>query len=378
MKFSDVIGNSRAVDRIRHMVDGGQMPHALLIHGAPGVPKLALARAAAQYLHCTSRTPQGEPCGQCPSCLQHQSFNHADTYFSFPVVRGAKSSEPNSDDYIDEWKEFLCDDPAVEDYQKWVRMLAKDKDNAQPIIYQNESEKIIRQMSMTAYTARYKVLVMWLPEKMTEVCANKLLKLIEEPGDDCVFLLVSDNASAVLPTIYSRTQRVELKRPSTEQIAAYLQQRYQITMQDAMAVAAPADGNVVQAEHNLEADSETKRFFELFVQLMRLAYQRDLAQLKVWSEEVAALKRERTRRFLAYCTRMVRENFIMGLHTTGLNYLTADEERFSARFSPYINVANVEQLIYQLDRAERDVRMNGNAKIVLFDLALQVTILIKR
>ncbi|MDY6259159.1 MAG: DNA polymerase III subunit delta [Bacteroidales bacterium] len=375
MKFSDVIGNKAAASRIRRMVDEDRFPHALLIHGQAGVPKLALAQATAQYIHCTNRTPDGEPCGQCPSCLQHQSFNHADTFFSYPIVKkDSNDKTPTSDEWIATWQKFLSED-TVEDYQKWVTLLGKD--NAQPIIYQSESDKIIREMSFAAYTSKYKVLIMWLPEKMNEACANKLLKMIEEPAPDCIFLLVSDDAQSILPTIYSRCQRIELKRPSTQEIARYIVSKYGVDYQDALAVSAPADGNVVQAVRNMQLDSETKQFHADFVKLMRLSYMRDLKSLKDWSEHVADYKREKTRRFLTYCARMVRENFIYNLHVRELNYETREEEQFSTRFAPYINEDNVERMLYEFGRAEKDIRMNGNAKIVLFDLAIKTTILIK-
>lgn len=371
MKFSDIIGNRQAIARLRNMVDNDRMPHALLLHGHAGIPKLALARATAQYIHCTHRH-NGEPCGECPSCLQHQNFNHADTFFSFPIVK--KNENPTSDDFIDEWRDFLRED-IVEDYQEWVKKL--NKDNAQPLIYGSESDKIIRNMSFAAYTAKYKVLIQWLPEKMNEACANKLLKLIEEPSADCIFILVSNDAQAILPTIFSRTQRVELKKTSTQEIAQYIAHRYNIDMQDAMAVAAPADGNVVQAKNNMQLDSESRKFHANFVQLMRLAYMRDLKSLKDWSEMIADYKREKTRRFLAYCTRMVRENFIYNLHCPTLNYETQEEEAFSKNFAPFINENNVERMLEQFDHAETDIKMNGNAKIVLFDMAIKITILIK-
>ena len=371
MKFSNVIGNSIAIERIRRMVDEDRIPHALLLHGAPGIPKLALARATAQYIHCTHRQ-HGEPCGQCPSCLQHQSFNHADTFFSYPVVK--RNDRPTSDDFASEWREFLNED-SVEDFQKWVSLL--NKENAQPVIYQSESEKIIHDMSFAAYTSKYKVLIMWLPEKMNEACANKLLKMIEEPSPDSIFILVSDDAKGILPTIFSRTQRVELRKPNTQQIADYLVERYQVNRQEALALAAPADGNVVQAERNMQLDSETKQFNEEFKSLMRLAWMRDIKKLKAWSERVAEFKREKTRQFLVYCNRMVRENFIYNLHCPELNYLTPDEEQFSVKFARFINEENCERMFAEFGRAEKDIQANGNAKIILLDLAIKCTILIK-
>lgn len=377
MKFNEVIGQYSAKERITHMIDLDEIPHAILIHGEPGIPKLALARAMAQYIHCENRQ-NGDSCGMCPSCLQHQSMNHADTYYSFPIVKKSGRSEENacSDDYSEEWREFLTENPLVENYEHWLTLLKND--NAQPIIYKGENKNITHKMTLSSLSAKYKVLIMWLPEKMNQSCANSLLKLIEEPPLDSLFILVSDNPTAVLPTIYSRTQRIELKRPSSEIIASYLEHQYSLSHQDAMAVAATADGNVLQAVSNLAFDSENKEFFKEFVQLMRLAYARDLKALKDWSERIFAYKREKIRRFLKYAARMVRENYIYNIREPRLNYLTQEEENFSTRFAPFINEENVIKMLEEFNRAETDIAGNGNGKIILFDIAIKITILIKR
>lgn len=371
MKFSDIVGNEQAVEHVRRLIDTNQLPHALLLCGPAGVPKLALARVMAQYLHCTNRH-DGEPCGECPSCKQHESLNHIDTFYSFPYV---KKDESVCDDFMLQWKDFLTDCPQVEDYQHWLKLLKNE--NAQPQIYVNESTQIMHKMNMSAFSSANKVLVMWLPEKMQEQCANKLLKVIEEPNDDSKFIFVSDNPQGILPTIYSRTQRVELKRLSTETIARYLSSRYGVDMQEAQAIAAPADGNVLEAERVMSRGSENQEFHTRFVELMRLAYTRNLPQLKAWSETVAEMKREKSRRFLAYAARQVRENYIYNLQQRQLNYLTHEEEQFSTRFAPFINEQNVERMLNEFTKAEEDILGNGSAKIVLFDLAITITILIK-
>ena len=373
MKFSDIIGNEKAIEQVRRMVDSDNIAHALLFHGEPGVPKLALALATAQYIHCTNRH-NGDSCGVCPSCLQHQSLNHADTFFSYPITK--KGEKPVSEDFDAEWKEFLGEGVIAEDYERWLTLLGNS--NAQPIIYASESDNIIRKLSLSAYTSKYKVLVMWQADKMHPGCANKLLKLIEEPDPDTIFLLTTDNAKAILPTIYSRTQRIELRKPSTQQIAEYMARLKGMDITEALALAAPADGNVLQALRNMDRGSETHDFHEQFVKLMRLAYMRDLAGLKLWSEDIAEYKREKSQRFLSYASRMVRENYIYNLHLPELNYETAEEAQFSKNFARFINEDNVERLLKLFGDAIRDIRGNANAKIVLFDVAVKVTILIKK
>ena len=372
MRFADIIGNESAKTRLRNMIDADRIPHALLIHGAKGTGKLALARAAAQYIHCTCRTG-GEPCGKCPSCRQHQSFNHADTFFSFPIIK--KKGATISDDYIAQWREFLTGNP-VESYQRWLSEIGAE--NSQPMIYVTESESILHKMSFASYTAKYKVLIMWLPEKMNDECANKLLKMLEEPFPDSLFILVSENPKDIIATILSRTQQLELKKLSTQEVAQYLQQRYSLDPKDALAVAAPADGDITLAEENLALDGENKDFFQQFTTLMRKAYARDLKGLKKWSEEIQGYKREKTQRFLRYCSRMVRENYIYNLRTPELNYLNTAEEQFSQRFAPFINEGNVERIMAELESAETDIQGNANPRITLFDLAIKMTIQIRR
>lgn len=372
MKFSEVIGNRNAIARIRRMIDSDTLPHALLLHGDAGVPKLALALAATQYLHCTNRH-DGDSCGACPNCLQMQSHNHADTFFSFPFIN-KKTGGSNCDDFITEWNEFIDESP-VESYERWLELIKNE--NSQPQILVKESDNILRKMSLTAMSSRYKVLVMWLPEKLGRDTANKLLKLIEEPAEDCKFILVSDDARSILPTIFSRTQRIELLKPSTDEIARYLMGRYGIDEDSARVAASGADGNVSQAERSIRLDSETKTFHGDFMTLMRTAYVGNTKQLLAWSESVAQMKREKSRRFLDYCTRMLRENFIFNLRHPELNYMTRDERAFSEKFSPFINAANVEQLEREFSLAARDIAGNANGRIVLFDLAIKVARLIK-
>lgn len=368
MRFSDIYGNEAVKQRLRAMVDDDHIPHALLLHGPTGTGKLAMARAFAQYLHCTDRH-DGEPCGKCPNCLAHQSLNHADTYFVFPVIK-----QGTSDKYIAEWRDFLTR-YRFDSYQRWQAVLKSE--NAQPMIYVTESESIIHKMNLAAFTAPYKVMIIWLPEKMNEGCANKLLKIIEEPSSDSIFVLVSDDESKVLPTIYSRVQRVEMKPVPTPEVARYLEEAEAIDPDTAMALAAIAEGDIVAAEESLKLDSEQRDFFTQFVDLMRKAYSRDFKGLRQWSEKVSDYKREKCCRFLEASARLLRENFIFNVGDRSLCYLRPEEAKFSSRFAPFINERNVEAMAAELDSALRDIRGNANAKIVLFHFSLNIAKLIK-
>ena len=220
MRFADIPAHEDVKERLRHMADTDRVPHALLLEGPAGSAKFALARAFTQYLHCTSHV-DGDSCGHCPSCLQHQAFNHIDTVFSFPVIK--RSGKPAiSDDYAEDFRAFMGEYPYM-DFDAW--RVSLDNLNSQPQIYVDEGQELLRRLSYMARQARYKVVLLWLPERMREDTANKLLKLVEEPFDDTKIIMVSNNARLILPTIYSRTQRIEVRRYSDAEVVGILEAR---------------------------------------------------------------------------------------------------------------------------------------------------------
>lgn len=373
MKFSDIIAHDSAKRRLKSFVDSDRIPHAILIEGPEGIGKFALARAFAQYVHCEN-PHNGDSCGMCPSCIQHQSFNHIDTHFIFPVVKRKGRTTAISDDYIEEWREFLSENPYM-DFEKWLEAL--DNINAQPQIYVDESADLIHKLNFTSHKAKYKIVLLWLPERMKIECANKLLKLIEEPHNDTLFVLVSNDAKQILPTIYSRTQRIEMLRLGTHDVASYLTKKHAIDDATANSIAYLSEGNINKAEKELNLTKESLRFFSLFVELMRLAYQRKIHDLKRWSVDVSSLGREQEIKFLAYCQRLIRENFIYNLNVKGLNYMNNEESQFSVNFAKFITERNVEKLISVLNKAQSDIAGNANAKIVFFDLSVKVILLLK-
>lgn len=212
---------------------------------------------------------------------------------------------------------------------------------------------------------------------MNEQTANKLLKLIEEPFSDTIFILVSDNASAILPTIYSRCRPIEMKRLSDEAIADYLTTHLAIDPQDALSMAHIAAGDVNAALRAMDATSASRMFFDYFVRLMRLAYQRDVKGLKEWSADIAALGREQEIKFYDYARRLIRENFVYNFNIPSLLYLNRTEADFSKKFARFITENNAEKIISEMDRAAIDIAGNANGKIVNFDFAIKMIILIK-
>lgn len=235
----------------------------------------------------------------------------------------------------------------------------------------------MRRLSLGNYTDSVKVLVLWLPEKLHPAAANKLLKIIEEPQPGRMFIMVSDNPSLILPTVYSRLQRVKVEVPTVAETASWLVNEGYDPAEAAQAAAA-AQGNQLQARQLLDPKAEESEFRELFQDVMRRAWLRDVAALRKWSETVAGLKREKTRRFLAYMNRQLRLNYLYNLRNDTITPMMPGDRQFSDRFAPFIHGANVEDIMHEVDLAARDIAGNANARIVLFDLAVSLIMLIKK
>lgn len=371
MRFSDIAGHSDTIASLRDIVDSGRIPHAILLSGISGIGKMRLARALAQYIHCRRRAG-GDSCGVCPSCIQHQNFNNPDLHFSYPILKKEKLTL--STDYITQWKEMLADWSYMPP-EKWNDILQAG--NSQPSIYVAESEDIVVKAAMSAYQENFKIFLIWLPEKLRPEAANKLLKIIEEPFEDTIFILVSNDDSKLLPTIFSRTQRFNMRPLSPEDIHRHLSRNRGVSGEVADAASRIAEGSMGKAEEIACHPDELLEFSDLFKEIMRMAYALNAPRLKTISESLAAMGREKIIRFLAYCERMVRENFIYNLQIPQISLMTPEEEQFSRRFSPFIHEGNVEGLANEITRASNDIERNGNGKIVLFDLMLLISQLVR-
>ncbi|MDE6255595.1 MAG: DNA polymerase III subunit delta [Muribaculaceae bacterium] len=368
MKFSDIPGHIAVKRALIELADTDRLPHAIMLCGPSGIGKMLLARTFVNYVHCTNRH-DGEPCGRCQACLQHASFNNPDTHFIYPIVKSEKSKILLSTDRIEEWRRMLTENPTMQP-ERWLDIL--EAGNSRPRIYVNDAEYIVTAEAMSNYASNYKFFIIWLPEKMNIEAANKLLKVIEEPSQGTVFILVSNEENNVLPTISSRTQRFNMAPLSREEIGRYMMQRYGMKDYEAFELSRLAEGRLSKADELAGFSEEKEEFETLFRDIMRNAYAKKLSILRNLSERTAAFGREKLLRFLDYMARMTRENFIYNMKMPQLSALTRTEEDFSRRFSPFINHGNVEDIMNEVGRAQNDIARNANAKIVMFDLFLLI------
>ena len=357
-------------ERLLQLVAENRLPHAIMLCGPTGVGKKALATAFACHLLSA---------GQAPGTGEHpmlKKLEHPDLHFTYPTIKLPSMGSdhmPVSDDFAREWHELMMRGPyfSMDDW-----MTAIGAENQQAIITAGESDELVRKLSLKSSQGGYKVSIIWLPERMNIACANKLLKLIEEPPSMTVFLLVCEEPDRLLETIRSRVQRVDVKQVPTQTMAQALEERQGIDRQQALRIARLANGSWLKALQELQVGTENEQFLELFINLMRLAYQRKVKELRKWSDTMAAFGREKQKRFLEFFVRMVRENFMYNFQLPDLCYMTQKEEDFAKNFARFICEGNVVALYELANRAIRDIGQNANAKIVFFDFALQVIVLL--
>lgn len=381
MNFTSVIGQQEAKQRLRQLADEQRIPHALMLTGPEGCGKLAMALAFASFL--LGERWDGKSLLPTPGQIANAEtmlakWGHPDLQFSYPVIKPKGSSgdyKPTSDDYARQWRQLLSAGPYFT-LNQWMQLMGAE--NQQAMIYEAESDRLAHKLYMKSSMGGYKMSLVWLPERMNLSCANKLLKLLEEPPQATIFLLVSERPEQLLETIRSRVQRFDMRRIGDDDIQQALRERRGLDEDDARRIARTAAGSWLKALEEIDADNENHEFFNLFVTLMRKAYMRDVKALKKWSEAVAAFGREKQKRLLTYMLRMVRENFMHNFHNPELCYMTQEEEQFAKNFARFINERNILPMQQRLQRMVRDIGQNANGKIQFFDMALEMVIYLRQ
>ena len=375
MDFNEVIGQKEAISRLKELADTKRVPHAMMLCGPQGCGKMAIAIAFASYI-LTHDIDDELRLRQANVMLSN--YEHPDLHFSYPVIRPAGTSSEHkmiSDDFSKEWREMLKKD-AYFTMDHWLA--AMNAANQQALIGAGESDDLIHKLSLKSSQGGYKVSIIWLPERMNGECANKLLKLLEEPPYKTLFIMVCEQPEKLLETIRSRVQRFDIRRIDDESLKQALKTRRGLDEDIAKRITQIANGNWNRALENLDANNDNRQFFDMFVMFMRLTYMRNVKELKKWSEVTAGYGREKQRRMLQYFMTMVRESFMYNFHKPELCYMTLEEEQFTKNFARFINEANVIEINELLERCFRDIGQNANAKVVFFDMALKMIVLLIR
>jgi DNA polymerase-3 subunit delta' len=375
MNFSLIPGQQEIKIKLLRSVKEERVSHAQLFAGPEGCGSMALALAYARYISCENRTVS-DSCGTCKSCVKYEKLIHPDLHFVFPVIKGKKATDPVSDNYLEEWREFVKKSPYF-NLNNWMDYI--EVGNAQGMIFASEASEIIKKLSLKTFESDFKIMIIWLPEKMHQATANKLLKMIEEPPEKTLFLLISEEPDKVIPTILSRCQLVKIPSFKTNDIERYLLDRFNLTADKAADISRVSNGNITRAIELCENEESNLANLERFKSLMRFAWKRDIISLINWSEEVASTGREAQKNFISFSLRLLRENLMLtlGQLKNSLVYLTGAEAEFSGKFHPSVNQDNIYQLNEELNLVYSHIEANGNAKIIFLDLALKVTKLIR-
>ncbi len=380
MKFSDVIGHKALGERLRQSINGGRIPHAQLFTGAAGYGTLPLALAYIQYLNCEHRTAE-DSCGECPSCHQMRELAHPDLHIVMPVNKqGKKSGEVVlSDDFIALWRREMSRSGGYLQPEEWYDAMDLGK-TLKGVISAREADEVIKRLSFKSFSSGYKAMVIWLPEMMNEQAANKLLKILEEPWDDTLFILVSERPERLLPTILSRTQQLAVPQIETSVLQEYAARNGVSDVTQQMSYANLAAGDILELKRLLSGEGAGQReeFFELFTRLMRLSYNDKHLELMGWAEDVAQLTRADQLGMLRYSLMLLREAYIRHAGLENICYTWGAEADFCTKFAPFIGNENIEFLIGQIEEAIAQISQNANPTILFTHFALIVSKEIKR
>ncbi len=381
MHFNKILGQEHIKNHLTHSVDNGRIPHAQLFVGPEGSGTLPAAIAYAQYILCNNIN--SENTGGNESCnLKFENFSHPDLHFAFPVASNDKvKSHPVSNHFMEEWRQLLKDQPYGNLFD-WYKLIGID--NKQGQIGVDEAQDIVKSLSLKSYEGGYKLMIIWMAEKMNASAANKLLKLIEEPPNKTVFILIAEDEGQIINTIRSRCQVLHFPPLAESIIQQALIQNYQLEQSVALKIAHQANGNYNKASDLVYQDSEDLQFEEWFVFWIRAAFKAKgnksaIHDLIGWSEEIAKTGRETQKQFLLFCIDFFRQALLLNYNASELVFIDTKSKNFKLEnFAPYVNESNIMDISHELQDAIYHIERNGNSKIILTDLSIKLTRLLHK
>uniref|UniRef100_UPI004047A63B DNA polymerase III subunit n=1 Tax=Mariniflexile sp. TaxID=1979402 RepID=UPI004047A63B len=381
MLFSEILGQEHIKNHLTQSVENGRVPHAQLFVGAEGCGTLPIAIAYAQYVLCSNTNGENNT-GNEACNLKFNNISHPDLHFAFPVTTSDKAkSHPVSSHYLEEWRKLLKEQPYGNLFD-WYKLLGVD--NKQGQIGVDEAQDIVKALALKAYEGGYKVMLVWMAEKMNTACANKLLKLIEEPPNKTVFILIAEDEEQIINTIRSRCQVLHFPPLAEDVIKNALIKNYGLELSVASKIAHQANGNYNKACDLMYHDSEDLQFEEWFVFWIRSAFKAKgnkaaIHDLISWSEDIAKTGRETQKQFLLFCLDFFRQAMLLNYNATDLVYLEPKTEGFKLeKFAPFVHNNNIMEISDELQDAVYHIERNGNSKIILTDLSIKLTRLLHR
>ena len=373
MLFKDITGNELVKKQLIDAVANNRISHAQLFSGKSGNAKLALAFAYAQYLNCENKS-ETDSCNSCSSCLKYKNLSHPDLHLIFPVLKVNGIKNPTSDSFVNQWRELVLENKFI-DINDWIDTFGgENKTGQQGSIYIDEATSIQRKLSLKNYEAEYRVVLIWLPEKMNLTVSNKLLKLLEEPPKGTVFVLVSEDANSLLPTIISRLQTLNVSDFTIEDVVDYFDG---VTLEKAKQLKNITDSDFGKMKKILDDTEGLLDLFDEFSSWMRLAYRMDVSALSKWVDKIASMGRKHQKLFLSYAIKMIRECLILNFGSSNLLKTNEKEYAFISKFSPFIHEGNSVNIIEELEKSIKAINRNANAKILFFELSLQMVKFLK-
>lgn len=381
MLFSEILGQDYIKNHLTKSVLSGRIPHAQLFVGPEGCGTLAMAIAYAQFVLCNNNG--SENMGGSEACnLKFQNLSHPDLHFIYPTVTTEDiKSKPKSIDFIADWRQFVQENPYGSLFD-WYQTLGVQ--NKQGEIRVEDAQEIVRSLSLKSFEGGYKVMIVWMADKMNISASNKLLKLLEEPEDKTLFILIVEKEEDLIQTIRSRCQTIYFGALPEKEITAALLKRPEIEARQASKIAHQSQGNYNKALQLLQENSEDDVFEKWFVDWVRAAFRAKgkasaILDLVSWSEHISGVGRETQKKFLNYCISMFRQALLLNYQTTSLVYVEPKIEQFKLEnFAPFVNGNNIEAIFQELSDAIYHIERNGNAKIILTDLSIKLTRLIHK
>ncbi len=375
MLFSQVIGQKAVKQKLIQSVKQNRVSHAQLFLGKSGSGSMALALAYAQYINCKNRT-ETDSCGVCPSCVKMQKLAHPDLHYVFPTTTNKKvKKDPESELFMAEWRSFLSKNNGYGSDQNWYEHL--DVENKQGTIYVRDASTIMRKLSLKSYEAEYKVMIIWMAEKLNAQAANKLLKLIEEPPDKTLFILVAEQQDQLLTTVRSRTYLVKIPKISETDLTQAVCSTFDCREADARNAVMMADGSWPLAQHFYKHAEEEKYNFQVFQQWMRLCFKVAMIELIDFVDTLRPLGREKQKALLAYGLQVFRNSLLSNNNLMQLVMLPEEEKSFNQKFAPFVHTANITSMIALMEEGIRQIERNGNASLIFMDISLKMIKMLK-